>query len=151
MLENILRVSTMTYTLMILLTMIAAASLIFFWRRKKDLGIKVSLLLLILLTFLQSGYFYVKANNTLHVYDSNIQTDKTNNKQTILSPKEVIEVIKPQINEAERIFINDVSHSDVKYIQIDNDDDYEIVIHNKNLEKYNFILLDFIDGKFYDS
>jgi hypothetical protein len=139
----------MIYLLIILnITILAAFGLLTSFKMKRDLCVKVSLILLISLVLLQSIYFYTDSSNTKNINASNIHEDKTINKQDMLSPKDVIEAVKLQLNEEECKFVNNISYSDIKYVQIDSDDDYEIVIHNKNLERYNFILLDNKDEEY---
>jgi hypothetical protein len=140
----------MLYKLIILTVtiLVVAFGLLLSFKKKRDIGVKVSLILLISLVLLQSIYFYIDSNNTKNINASNIHEDKTINKQDMLSPKNVIETVRLQLNEEECKFVNNISYSDIKYVQIDSDDDYEIVIHNKNLERVNFILLDYKDEKY---
>ncbi len=128
----------------IVLTLLTIFILLLLYKRQTSILTKVCLLSLVLLALAQNMYIW--NYNTLK--DSDEATFKNSTIQKTILPEEVLTTVKLQLQKKGIQFVNEFCSSDIKHVQIDTDDDYEIIIHNKNLEDTNFILLDYIDGKY---
>lgn len=102
-----------------------------FFLRKKNINMKILLIIFVTIIVIQNTYIFINAFG------------KKEETQRILEYSEIMEILTSKYKDFELTLVNEFVESDIKYSDIDGDDDIEIIISKPYTHPSKFIVLDY--------